>query len=626
MKQLDFTLSLIDKASGPLKGVQSSLTNFAATSRSAFTSIGIGAAGLWGTAQALRGSLGPALEMHKALQSAAARGIDDKALKSISQAATKYSLEYGKSAIDYIQSSANINAAIAGLNSDDLIKVTKTANLAAAAMQSTSSETSAFMSQMFNKFSSEAARLGNAPFADQLAEKMTYLRQSFGVNFSEIQSMMATNYVSQSAVGIDEQLAVLNQLHQGMGWNASYAYNDFVSSAEEGAKKLGLSFTDASGKLISMPDILEKLQGRYGKSLEGNLKAQAELDAAFGGSADVIRHLYGNVDTLQRHITELGGSDGLRRTQEMAAKMADPWDRLLEIFQAVRVALGKSLIPAMESFVDYLADMGATFVRWLTLFPNIARAIGYITSGVLGLSAVGAAANVVMGVSKFILVGLKGVWAALATVVKIYTAAQWLCTTAVVAWTAALRILRGVLLAVRIAAITAAIGINLMSWPILLIIGAIGLLVVAGYYLIKNWEKVWGSILAGWHSVVEGISEFSIIDGLQNMAISVGNIFSNLWDWLRQSFLESYDWIIGKLNKIPGVTIDIAENNHTSPIAQNTLSTGNRLIGVDKGLSKSITNQSKNVTDNSRMIGTVNINSQQPFTPEMLLEWQETTP
>lgn len=102
---------------------------------------------------------------------------------------------------------------------------------------------------------------------------------------------VGTNY----GVGLDEQLAVLGQLNRTLGTEASSAYEGFMTGAMEGAKKLGLSFTDSTGKMLSMPEMLIKLQGKYGKSLEGNLKAQAELDAAFGDSSAVIKHLYGNV-------------------------------------------------------------------------------------------------------------------------------------------------------------------------------------------------------------------------------------------------------------------------------------------------------------------------------------------
>lgn len=50
-----------------------------------------------------------------------------------------------------------------------------------------------------------------------------------------------------------------------------------------------MSFVDATGKMLPMGDILQKLQSKYGQSIEGNVKAQQALDAAFGGGADVIK-------------------------------------------------------------------------------------------------------------------------------------------------------------------------------------------------------------------------------------------------------------------------------------------------------------------------------------------------
>lgn len=96
-----------------------------------------------------------------------------------------------------------------------------------------------------------------------------------------------------------------------------------------------------------MPEMLAKLPGKYGKSLEGNLKAQAELDEAFGDSSAVVKQLYGNVALLQRNITELGGADGLKRTREMAARIVKPWDRFIAILTAIKTVISLTLIPVL---------------------------------------------------------------------------------------------------------------------------------------------------------------------------------------------------------------------------------------------------------------------------------------
>ncbi|EAP9681134.1 phage tail tape measure protein [Salmonella enterica] len=653
MKQLDFTLSLIDKLSRPLKQAQSSVTGFAEKSKAAFMQIGGGVLALAGTGMAIRGALSPAIEMYDALNDAASKGIDDQALKAVQRDALRFSTTYGASAVEFVQSTESINSAIAGLTGNELPKVTKVANTLAFALKSTAAETAEFMGQMFGNFSADAERMGKVQFAEQLAGKMVYMRKVFGTEMGTIKDLMegargvGTNY----GVGLDEQLAVLGQLNRTLGTEASSAYEGFMTGAVEGAKKLGLSFTDATGKMLSMPEMLIKLQGKYGKSLEGNLKAQAELDAAFGDSSAVVKHLYGNVALLQRNITELGGSDGLKRTQEMASKLVKPWDRFVQILKAIQTVIGLTLIPVLYPVLNRLADMGQTFARWMQLFPNIARVIGYAAMALLGFAAVGAVANIVMGASKFIMAGLRGIWVAMTAVTKAYTAMVWLAQIAVIAWNATLKFLRGALLAVRMAAIMAGIGINLMSWPVLLVIGAIALLAAGCWLLIKHWDTVkaavmetsafqacarvvawlagvfstaWQFISEGWNSFIALLTGFSPSQALSGLASGIVSMFDNVWQSVKGGFLKSWNWIVEKLNKIPGVDISMANETSSPPLTVNNLSTGGELKGIDKGgISKSVSNNSRSVTDNSRKINTVNIYPKEMITPGQLMEFQE---
>ncbi|EEF9626697.1 phage tail tape measure protein [Salmonella enterica] len=653
MKQLDFTLSLIDKLSRPLKQAQSSVTGFAEKSKAAFMQIGGGVLALAGTGMAIRGALSPAIEMYDALNDAASKGIDDQALKAVQRDALRFSTTYGASAVEFVQSTESINSAIAGLTGNELPKVTKVANTLAFALKSTAAETAEFMGQMFGNFSADAERLGKVQFAEQLAGKMVYMRKVFGTEMGTIKDLMegargvGTNY----GVGLDEQLAVLGQLNRTLGTEASSAYEGFMTGAIEGGKKLGLSFTDATGKMLSMPEMLIKLQGKYGKSLEGNLKAQEEMDAAFGDSSAVVKHLYGNVALLQRNITELGGSDGLKRTQEMASKLVKPWDRFVQILKAIQTVIGLTLIPVLYPVLNRLADMGQTFARWMQLFPNIARVIGYAAMALLGFAAVGAVANIVMGASKFIMAGLRGIWVAMTAVTKAYTAMVWLAQIAVIAWNATLKFLRGALLAVRMAAIMAGIGINLMSWPVLLVIGAIALLAAGCWLLIKHWDTVkaavmetsafqacargvawlagvfstaWQFISEGWNSFITLLTEFSPSQALSGLASGIVSMFDNVWQSVKGGFLKSWNWIVEKLNKIPGVDISMANETSSPPLTVNNLSTGGELKGIDKGgISKSVSNNSRSVTDNSRKINTVNIYPKEMITPGQLMEFQE---
>lgn len=655
MKSLEFTLSLIDKITRPLKQAQGSVTSFADKSRASFQRIAVGGAGLFGVGMAIKGALGPAIEMYDTLQEQSARGIDSSALKTIERDANTFAMTYGRSAVTFVQSTAEINASIAGLTATELPKVTRTANIVAAALGGTATESAEFMGQMFANFQSYASQVGKVQFADELAGKMAYMKNTFGTDMAAIKDLMegARGVGSNFGVGIDEQMAVMGQLRRTLGSEASGAYEGFMTAALEGGKKLGVSLSDSAGKMLSMPDMLIKLQGKYGKSIEGNLKAQAALDEAFGDSSAVVKQLWGNVDVLQRNITELGGSDGLKRTQEMAGKMVKPWDRFMEILTAIRRVIGLTLIPVLYPMLNRLADMGQTFARWMQMFPNLARVVGYAAMAILSFAAVGAGANVVMGVSGFIMRGLQGIWRLLVTVVRSYTAVLWVAQKAVLAFNFIMGALRGVLLAVRMAAITSGVAINFMSWPILLIIGAIALLVAGCYLLVRHWDqikaaimdtssfqvlaavvravagvfvKAWAFITEGWNSFIALLANFSITKTLGNVASGIMNIFGNVWASVKRTAMSSLNWLIEKLNMIPGIDIDLIGGvpDPQPPVIDNTLSTGGNINGIEKGgINKTLSSNSKSMTDNSKRIDKVEIHTANGMTPGQLMEWQE---
>lgn len=628
MKHLDFTLSMIDKITRPLKQVQSTVKGFADHSQAAFGKIAVGGAALFGVVQGIKGALGPAADFAGALNEASAKGVSDSALQKMSTDALKFSMQYGRSAVDVVRSSADVRSAIGTLSDRDLPRFTLATNVLAAGMKTTGSEAAAYMGQMYNQFDSYADRIGKVKFAEEVAGKTAYMAQAFGVNMQTMADLMqgSKGVGANYGVGMDEQFAVLGQLQKTLGSEASGSYETYMKGAVAGAKTLGLSFVDASGQMLTMPQMLEKLQGRYGKTIEGNLKAQAELDKAFGDGANVIKQLYGNVDLLKRNIGELGSNDGMKRAGEMAKKMADPWERLMAIWTGMRVILGLTLLPVLHPIMNRVSAIGERFARWMQLFPNIARLIGYAMLALLSFAAVGATVNILLGVSKFLMMG----------------------------WIVILKSLSLVLTLVRSAAMLAGLAINFMSWPVLLVIVAIAALVAGIYYLITYWDEikaaiadtaafqwlsgvvtavgdvfsgVWQKIVSGWQWLVAAITGLSPLAGFSAMADSIGNVFSGLWDWLKSTFAETYNWIIDKLNIIPGVSIEAQSiaTPQSSPInSANGLLTGGQMRNIDKGgINKEISNNSKSVSDNSKRIENVHINMQGGMTPGDLMEWQE---
>ncbi|EAA0896984.1 TPA: phage tail tape measure protein [Salmonella enterica subsp. enterica serovar Strathcona] len=700
MNHLDFTLSLIDKLTRPLKTAQSSLSGFAEKSQASFTKIGIGAAAVWGVAQSIAGVVGPAYEMNAALAEVGSKGVAEDALKRLSGEAMRFSMRYGKGAVDVVRSSYAMKGAMAGLSDMDLPRVTIAANTLAAGVKASGEEAGEYIGAMASRFNAELSSLGHVRFAEELAGKTAYMVQNFGVKMQTMQELIegTKSAGADFGVSLDEQFAVLGTLSRTLGTEASGIYEQFLRSAPAAAEKLGMSFVDATGKMLPMGDILQKLQSKYGQSIEGNVKAQQALDAAFGGGADVIKKLYGQQDKLNRSITELGRNDGMKRAQEMAERMAEPWERIKATFFAIRVAIGNTLIPILSPLMNRIADVGTKFARWLDMFPNIARWLGYITLGVLSFGLAGAAVNIVMGVFGFTMTGLAaiakvlgGAWKLLLWTLnllrpsllttRIGLAALWIqskllalwtgvCRIALAAWNIALKTGAIAMRVYGVATMFAGAAMQFLMSPITLIIAGLALLAVGVWYVITHWKelaaaimntaafawvmsvaeqvgqvfaRVWQSITDGWAVVVDFFAGLSPLATFEGFAQIIGGVFSKLFDVLKSTFASTYNWIVEKLNKIPGVNIDLKTVSPpaaaavpanavipdsaagSSKLNSPSVLTGNR-INADiprGGLMSQVKTDRKTTVDNRKSWGDTYINAPNGITPAQLAEWQE---
>lgn len=689
MSHLDFTLSLIDKLTRPLKSAQSSLTGFAEKSQASFGKIGIGAAAMWAVAQSIKGVLGPASEMKAALNELDAKGVAEDTLNKLSSSALKFSIRYGKSAVDVVNSSYAIKGAMAGLADQDLPRVTLAANTLAAGVKAIGEEAGEYISAMASRFNRELGSLGHVRFAEELAGKTAYMVQNFGVKMQTMQELIegTKNAGADFGVSMDEQFAVLGSMSRTLGTESSGIYEQFLRSAPAAAQKLGMSFVDATGKMLPMGDILQKLQDKYGQSIEGNVKAQQDLDAAFGGGADVIKKLYGQQNILNRSISELGRNDGMKRAEAMAAKMAKPWERITAAFYAMRVAIGNTLLPILTPLINRLADVGAKFARWLDMFPNIARWLGYITLAVLSFGLVGAGANIVMGVFGFTMMGLSGIakvllgaWKALIwtlnilrpslLMTRIGLAGLWIQSKLLAIWTGVCRValfawnavLKAGAIAMRIygvATMFAGVAMQILTSPITLIIAALAVLAVGIWYVVTHWDElktsimqttafawvmdmagqvgkvfssVWDSIAQGWDAVVKFFTGLSPVTAFEGFSEAIGNIFSGQFNALKNSFTATYNWIAEKLNNLPGVNIDLkttaATNVGTTTAPQlngTSLLTGSTTGSAipRDGLMSQVKSDNKTVVDSRKTWGDTYINAPNGITPGQLAEWQE---
>ncbi len=397
---LNFILKLTDQVSAPLGKVKMGFNELAEKGEQNIKQMGIGLAGMVGAGMAINESLQPALEMNRALGEVASLGVAEDALDALNTKALQFSVAYGENAQAFVASAYSIEGAIKGLTGSQLATFTNTSNLLAKATKGDAETMSAYLGTMYNTFKGQADAMGKSAWVEQLGGQTALAVQLFRTSGAQIGEAFkaAGGLASTAGVDLAEQMAVLGTLGSTMeGGEAGGLYKAFFENISSASEKLGMSFVDQQGKLLPMMDILDKLQGKFGDlSIEANGKA---LRDAFGGeAARLITTLMGDTGRLANGMEQLGKVRGLETAEQMAKAMVDPWQQFGAAVQALRIAFGQALIPLLTPLMERLTAIAATITRWIGLFPNIAKVIGMVTLGVLGLIAAVAGLTVLNGV------------------------------------------------------------------------------------------------------------------------------------------------------------------------------------------------------------------------------------
>ena len=374
-----FTVALVDQITKPVQNIEKSLAGLTDKAKSGFMDIGVGAAGLAAAGFAIQAALGPALEMENALGEVRSLDVAEDTLKGLSQTALEFSVQYGQSASDFVRSSYDIQSAIDGLQGNDLANFTKASNVLATATKAGAGTVTAYVGTMYGIFKQNANAMGKSDWVEQLAGKTATAVQMFkttGKEMSDAFTSIGAN-ATASGVSMTEQMAILGQLQATMsGSEAGTKYKAFLAGVGGAQDKLGLQFTDSQGRLMPMLDIMGKLKEKFGDTL--SVAESDELKKAFGSgeAVSLINLLMNDTASLAGNLEKLGSVKGMKKAEEMAASMTDPFERFGAGIDAIRISLGQALLPVLMPFIDTLTSGAATVQRWTVLFPNLTRAVG----------------------------------------------------------------------------------------------------------------------------------------------------------------------------------------------------------------------------------------------------------
>ncbi|HDB1442974.1 TPA: phage tail tape measure protein [Vibrio cholerae] len=599
-EKLMMVIGLVDQVTKPLAGITTEINGAMSAAEKGMEQAAKGGAGLWATGVAIQNALMPAIEMDRKLGEVKSLGVTDEALKQLQQTALEFASDYGKSATEFVGASYDIQSAIAGLTGEELSQFTKASGVLAAATKADTATITSYMGTMYGIFKNQAEEMGKAAWVEDVAGMTASAVQMFKTTGMEMSSAFTSVGANATAAGIamSEQMAILGTLQSTMsGSEAGTKYKAFLAGVGGAQDKLNLSFVDAQGKMLPMLDILEKLQGKFGDTLD--VAESDELKKAFGSdeAVSLIKLLMADTQGLAASIDSLGQTKGMGKAEQMAAAMTDQSHRLEASWFAIRTAAFSMVLPAFNAVTGSIADG----LMWLTSmtseYPVLTEVLSYAAIGALSLGGVVASLSLVMGIAKMM-------------------AGGWAVTTAV---------LSGVFKVLRISTIAMAAAtwlFNAALWanPITWIIAGIVALVAAVGAMIYWWDEIKASFAdTTWFKIIA-----AAIDGVIEMLNMIPGI--------------NIEWRAGELPDVPvpetqpaiakavPVLPDVAALEASRPSMDSTLIDYKRPENtpqLSKNMVNNLNSSESRTTHNVRQYGDVYITPQGGMTPEQLAEWDE---
>lgn len=386
-----------DGASNKISRLQKSIKGVGSDLQSHFAGIGMGAAGVWGAVKSIGAIAEPAIDLNRALSDIGALGVDAAGLKHLQSEAGKFAMTYGGTAADVVRSSYDIQSAIDGLSAQELASFTTSAGLLAKASKSDIGNMTAYMGTMYGIFEKNAAAMGKSAWSEQVAAQTVYIANKYKSSGESMSAAFTSLGANAQAAGIEvaEQMAVLGLLQKTMpGPESGTKYKAFLAGVGKAQDTLGMKFTDSQGKMLAMPEILEKLKGKF-----GNLDKVADADLlkkAFGSAEAVslIKLLLPQLDEMKNTIGEVRGISDLSEARDIAKQTTDSFQRFGGALNYVLAAGMQKVLPTYYRWTDKGTEILSMLGKWVDKFPNVARVVGYVATAILavaGVSALGVA-------------------------------------------------------------------------------------------------------------------------------------------------------------------------------------------------------------------------------------------
>lgn len=466
-------------------------------------------------------------------------GVRD--LGALETAAREFSSTWaGTLASDYITAAYDIKSGISSLSDEGVAQYTTLAGVTAKATKSSIAEMTSLYATGYSIYKGLYADMTDLQWGEMFSGGIATAVKQFKTTGSGMaQSIqMLGGSAATANVPMEEQLAVLGMLQATMsGSEAGTKYKAFIRSAVRGGEQLGLSFTDANNQLLPMTEILARLRGRFGDTMDAAEKLQ--LQKAFGDQEAValIDLLYSktgdltsNIDTLQAAMYS-GSGAAIEMAEAINSMAPDQWQVLSQETQNLKESLGSSLLPVMQQVLDIAKPIVSGLTDWISCNQELCGGILTVVMVLGGLLAIcGTGAMIIGGLgiaastAKTGLLLLRGVMSGLPAIIGGVVRGVWSFTAALLA--------------------------NPVTWVVIGIMALIAALVL----LWQNWDAVCSWCSDIWSGFCGGIQAGADwIKGLFTGLISwVGNTIS----WFGECGKKIIDTLVGGIMSVASAPID----------------------------------------------------------------------
>ncbi|MFR9233732.1 MAG: phage tail tape measure protein [Eisenbergiella massiliensis] len=420
--KLSVVLSMVDRLTSPIRSVggevQGAMGKINGMSQSFGNMITGGAAMAAAGTQIAAGVLQPVeatFETRKALGELSSLGVKD--LQAVEDAAKEFSSTWaGTTKPEFISAAYDIKSGIASLSDEGVAGYTRVAGLTATATKSTIGEMTDLFATGYGIYKDYYSDLSDMEFAEIFSAGISNSVQAFKTTGSGMGDPLRRWGIGHDGpVPLEEQLAVLGMLQATMsGSEAGTKYRAFLKSAAKGGEELGLKFTDANNQLLSMPEILGILKGKFGDTIDAAEKM--DLQKAFGDAEAValIDLMYNKTGDMQDNILMLYDSmgQGTAATQQMADAInnTEPakFEQLKQKVHNTAESIGNTLLPTINDLMGRIDGVLTKADAWIANNQDLVRVIMQVALIVGAFLAVGGTTITVVGTVGRIFTGTAG--------------------------------------------------------------------------------------------------------------------------------------------------------------------------------------------------------------------------